>query len=293
MRNNLIKIFIGYHKPDFLIKSNIFEPIFLGREIYTQETKDGYITDSGFSFLSENMLQDNIGFNISHLNRYFCELTGIYWIWKNYSNLYNLDYIGFMHYRRHFISKDLSSFLKLDSDARYSYIINKIDYTYIKYINDFLKDKIECDLIIPYMFDFKKSLFHEINIEEFFCRQHGLTNASFKTLEYIIKYKYPDYYDIFIEFSKGTAYYPCNMFIMKKELFCKYCTFLFDIMFSLFDIFEEMLKNLDSLWEKRNLAWISEFVSTLFFLKYIRDNHNNVEFLPISFVQNTIENKMV
>ncbi|EDC3082279.1 hypothetical protein QRA80_001835 [Campylobacter jejuni] len=64
-------------------------------------------------------------------------------------------------------------------------------------------------------------------------------------------------------------------------------------MFSLFDIFEEMLKNLDSLWEKRNLAWISEFVSTLFFLKYIRDNHNNVEFLPISFVQNTIENKMV
>ena len=47
------------------------------------------------------------GYNINHINKYFCELCAYYYIWKN--NIKS-DIIGFCHYRRNY---------------------NKIEYDYI------------------------------------------------------------------------------------------------------------------------------------------------------------------
>ncbi len=43
------------------------------------------------------MLQDNTGDNISERNRQYCEMSAVYWIWKNT----NHEWTGIEHYRRH------------------------------------------------------------------------------------------------------------------------------------------------------------------------------------------------
>lgn len=44
-------------------------------------------------------LHDDEGDNISELNKDYCELTGMYWIWKNRNR--GVDYVGISHYRRY------------------------------------------------------------------------------------------------------------------------------------------------------------------------------------------------
>ncbi len=46
-------------------------------------------------------VKDNIGVNISVKNRMYCEMSAVYWIWKNKSH----DWIGIEHYRRHLLVK--------------------------------------------------------------------------------------------------------------------------------------------------------------------------------------------
>lgn len=42
---------------------------------------------------------DHTGINISRKNRMYCEMTAVYWIWKNTEH----DWVGIEHYRRHLL----------------------------------------------------------------------------------------------------------------------------------------------------------------------------------------------
>lgn len=46
-------------------------------------------------------ITDDTGRNISEKNRMYCEMSAVYWIWKNT----NHDWIGIEHYRRHLLVK--------------------------------------------------------------------------------------------------------------------------------------------------------------------------------------------
>ena len=77
-----IKIIIASHKKYQTAEEEMYVPIQVGAEV--KEKIEGYI-------------QDNTGDNISTKNPYYCELTGLYWAWKNL----DADYIGLVHYRRY------------------------------------------------------------------------------------------------------------------------------------------------------------------------------------------------
>ena len=83
-----VKIIVATHKEAEVPQdSTLYLPIHVGREGKK---------DIGF-------IGDNTGDNISSLNPYYCELTGLYWAWKNL----DCDYLGLVHYRRYFAGKAL------------------------------------------------------------------------------------------------------------------------------------------------------------------------------------------
>ncbi|EAQ58275.1 putative glycosyl transferase [Campylobacter jejuni subsp. jejuni 260.94] len=74
----------------------------VGKKIFLSNSKDGFVDKRYFYWMNENTIGDDTGDNISDKNRFINEFSAIYWAWKNYNQLENPDYIGFMHYRRLF-----------------------------------------------------------------------------------------------------------------------------------------------------------------------------------------------
>lgn len=112
-----LKILVCYHKPAKLYKDDIYIPIHLGRALATEASQDGKMSNEDYQWILDNMIGDDTGDNISHLNRYFCELTAIYWAWKNYDKLGNPDYIGLAYYRRMFDRQAIKNAINYDITA--------------------------------------------------------------------------------------------------------------------------------------------------------------------------------
>ena len=100
-----IKIIVATHKKYNMPKDNMYLPVHVGRQ-----GKD----DIGYQ-------GDNEGENISEKNPFYCELTGLYWAWKNL----NADYIGLAHYRRNFVYKKGKN--KFECIASKEYMNKKLD----------------------------------------------------------------------------------------------------------------------------------------------------------------------
>lgn len=185
------KIIVAAHKKYQMPEDQIYLPLHVGAE-----GKE----DIGYQ-------KDNSGENISTMNPYYCELTGLYWAWKNLQ----ADYIGLVHYRRYFtLSKkhpksENEKFKKVLSTAQVEKLLQ------------------ESDVILP-----KKRNYYIESIYSHY--KHTMYIEPLDLTGEIIKEKYPDYYKEFANLKHTTKMHAFNMFIMKKELLDNYCTWLFDIL---------------------------------------------------------------
>ena len=97
-------IIIATHKPYWIPEDSMYLPVQMGHAIHP---------DIGY-------VGDDTGENISEKNASFCELTGLYWLWKNRKFDGN---IGVCHYRRFFVNDKR----ELLSEKDYDQILSDYD----------------------------------------------------------------------------------------------------------------------------------------------------------------------
>lgn len=160
-----------------------------------------------FPFMSENQvpiqcggrnlgyLSDNTGRNISEKNSLYSELSGMYWVWKNYGKIEDVDYYGFSHYGRYIVS------------------INK-PFTE-KEITNMLG---RYDVIVPRAYRFTNA-----TAEAVFMVSNKIPDGLSTLRECLPK----EYVPAFDNRCKAKSGHYCNLFICNKENFNDYCKFLF------------------------------------------------------------------
>ena len=213
--NSKIKILLSYHKPDHLFKDEILTPVHAGRFNARQRMDE---EDPKFKWLLENTIGDDTGDNISSKNGLYNEMTTVYWAWKNYDKLDNPEYIGFMHYRRHFVFDDTLKKANYEcADIGENYF-SQIQYSKER-IDEILKS---CDFVTV------KPLWRES------MYKHYQANHEIHDLDVaieILKERHPEYAEAADKYLNGHDAYFCNMFIFPRELFFRYAEWFYDITF--------------------------------------------------------------
>ena len=85
------------------MKTKIF--VMTHKKFQQPKDKELYIPLHVGRKLGKNLgyMGDDTGDSISNRNPLYGELTGMYWLWKNYTDT---DYIGICHYRRYFFDEN-------------------------------------------------------------------------------------------------------------------------------------------------------------------------------------------
>ena len=202
-----------------------------------------------------NYQRDDEGQNISELNPYFCELTGLYWAWKNIDS----DYVGLTHYRRHF------SFHP-HAKSVWNSILKE---------SDILSDLGRIKVFVP-----KKRWYWIETLYTHYEHTHHI--YQLEETRKIIELKYPEYIDSFDKAVTQRWGYMFNMMIVERRLLDAYCTWLFDILFELKNrLGEEGLTSFHSRYYGR----ISEIIFNVWLIEQKRvGNVKDSEIKEIQYV---------
>ena len=232
-----IKIMVAVHKPYWMPTDSVYLPIHVGKEGKA---------DIGFQ-------GDNTGDNISSKNSHYCELTAMYWAWKNLE----ADFVGLVHYRRYFTRKEARSVEKkkaqIISGKEWEKILSQTPIVVAK----------------------KRKYYIESNKSHYL---HAHQVAGLDELERIIHEQYPDYVSAMEKVMNRTWAHMFNMFVMDKMHYDAYCEWMFAIL-------AEIEKNVDisnySTYEARIYGFVSELMLDIWLeknqLAYVEQNVSFME----------------
>ena len=246
MNNKETEIFVFYYKPvAFIPEYEEYTPVYVGKNSRPE---------------IKNYTGDDTGLNISAKNKYYSELTGLYWVWKNKRPAI----VGSCHYRRYFtifnepfiyMLKRLSYFFAGIQKKRHGLIYSSdIKFWKNKFITATEINQIlsQYDAIMPVRRVLKYS------VEQHYHRYHN--SSDLLLIKNIITGYFPEYIPTFDKIMTGKRLFANNMFIMPWELFDKLMNWLFFILFK----FEEKT-NLNDFkgYQQRIFGFLSERLITV------------------------------
>lgn len=204
-------------------------------------------------------MRDDEGENISIKNTNYCELTGVYWIWKNCEDQYK----GLVHYRRYFGRYNIKK-------------RKKIIYSYDELVQLIQEGN---DIILP-----KKEYFLQSAKEEIMML--CCTPDIFDNLRKCIKEIYPEYINEFDAFFAENQCSLFNMMFCKAKYFDEYCEWLFSILFEL-----EKKVNLEKLnnYQKRIFGFLSERLLNV----WVIHNHLTVKYINVINMEMTKKERFI
>ena len=194
MSKKNIKVLVDAHKKYWMPSDEMYLPLHVGHAIAKQEI--------GFQ-------GDDSGENISAKNANYCELTGIYWAWKNL----DADYIGLVHYRRYISNKNSKLAAMLCQDKQRAILTSKKAQDVLEH----------ADVIVPT----RRNYYIETLYSHY---EHTHDHRHLDITGEIIQLICPEYYETYKRMLQRKSGHMFNMFIMKKELYHAYCEWLFAIL---------------------------------------------------------------
>ncbi len=178
---------------------------------------------------------DCTGDHISHKNPNYCELTVLYWMWKNCVLLdtgKTPRYYGLFHYRRWLDLKDEDMDRMIGCDV---------------------------DVVLPY------PTIHEPDIREHHARY--IKESDWEAMLQALSELSPAYYAAYDLVFSQEYLYNYNIFIAKKNLLKQYCEWLFPIL----ERIEELSRPKGSQRADRYIGYIGENLLTLYFMYHQKD----------------------
>lgn len=198
-------------------------------------------------------LSDATGDNISHLNPQFCELTALYWIWKNSTE----EFKGLAHYRRFFATSSFSS--DLSNILSHSQLV------------DLLSD---ADIVLPKPLHLLENV--EEELQRWCCSARNLS-----LLRQEVETQHPESMEAFNQVFAGNLLSICNMMFCRAQLFDNYCNWLFSILLPLVDKVD--LSNANP-YQQRLMGFLSERLLNV----YVREHNLRVAYVPMMITDTSI-----
>ena len=248
MSQREIAIYVFFYKPGLMpVENPVYHPVMAGNALSSNE---------------HSMEGDDSGDSISAKNRYFSELTGIYWVWKNTVQ----DITGSCHYRRYFTSMPEPLDFKIKRLLYYPIRLYKKRYGII-YTTDIKRfsGKVIQEPEIEKIFETHDAILPQkrrlrYSIREHYRRYHN--EEDLKIIEEILEEKYPAYLATFNSVMNGNRLYSNNMFILRKDVFDRFMGWWFDVLFE----FEKRINLADyKNYQQRIFGFMGERLLTVWF----------------------------
>lgn len=272
-----IKIILPAVKPFEYPKGKYFVPMQVGRALSKELNKEeGIVEQDAHAWMREHTIGDDTEVNISDKSGTYGSCSAIYWAWKNYELLGNPKSIGFMHHDKFFAFNN--EYFKANQKG---VIQEGLCFIEENFMDETCADKIGIsdDVLVSTMSDYDIVISKPSNLStarqktmsvrgEYSQSLKGTKVEDFDLMIDIVKKHYPRYARHIDAYINSPHKFLYQMFIMKKEFFLEYCSFIFGV---LSEIEEKIHFEAYQADGARSLEHLAEVMLTMFVSSKMRD----------------------